>query len=325
MKKILLGLLVGLALGAAATWGYLHLHEPAAATHLEAAGPAPAETQNPLHLPPAKRAAAGIELVKARNLSLEPTVTVFGRVLDPTALVALAAELETAKAAYDASNKELERVKKLFAANNNASAQTVETAEAAASRDRAAVASARVRLITSWGRTFSDGSQLTSLVEALAYGQPLIRLDLLPGDVAAADPKTALVGLLGSEEKFEVEILGPAPIADPQIQGASFLALARDHSLPVGSTLRGSLAGKGEAEKSLGVPRSAVVYHQGSAWIYVLDDKDTFERRLVTLTRSIGENVAFTGRVEAGQQVVTTGAEQLLAAELQAGEAPEEP
>jgi hypothetical protein len=330
MKRLFLGIIVGLVLGTAATWGYLHRHALAATASAPGGSEAAAKPEekpkdNPLHLPPAKRTAAGITLAKPTETSLEPVVTTFGRVLDATALVSLAAELETAKAAYAASAKELERVKKLFAANNNASAQSLETAEAAAARDRAAVASARVRLIATWGRKFSDEAPLTQLVEALANGQALIRLDVLPGDVPAAEPKTAQVGFLGSTDQFAAEILGPAPFADPQVQGVSFLALVHDHPLPVGATLRGTLAGKGDAEKALIIPRSAVVYHQGSAWIYVLDEEDTFERKLVTPGRSIGDQVAFTGAVEVSQQVVTTGAQQLLAAELQAGEAPEEP
>ena len=47
-------------------------------------------------------------------------MTAFGRVLDATPLVTLVAELATARAASAASEKEMERAKKLFAAGGNA-------------------------------------------------------------------------------------------------------------------------------------------------------------------------------------------------------------
>jgi hypothetical protein len=61
------------------------------------------------------------------------------------------------------------------------------------------------------------------------------------------------------------------------------------------------------------------VYHQGSAWIFVLGEEDTFERKLVTLGRTTGDAVAILTGLEPEEQVAATGAEQLLAAELQAG------
>jgi hypothetical protein len=65
------------------------------------------------------------------------------------------------------------------------------------------------------------------------------------------------------------------------------------------------------------VPRSAIVYHEGSAWVYALE-KDTFVRKLVTVGRNVDNGVALRSGVDANEEVVTTGAEELLAAELQA-------
>jgi hypothetical protein len=327
MKKVLVGLILGLALGAAATWFYLRHSADSAPAKGEAAAPAAPEKpkENPLHLPPAKRAAAGIILAKPTAATLTPTVQGFGRVLDASPLVMLVAELQTAKAADAASTKELERVKKLFATGNNASAQTLETAEAASARDRAAVASARVRLIASWGKKIAAETDLGALVDSLANGNAIARIDLLPGEMSATDLKTARVSLIGQDQSFDAELLGGAPVADPQVQGLSFLVLLRDHPLPVGAALRASLAGVGEPQSVLVIPRSAIVYHQGSPWIYVLGEEDTFERKIVSLGRTEGENVAVLTGIEPEEQIVTTGPEQLLAAELQSGGADAEP
>jgi hypothetical protein len=326
MNKTVLGILLGLVLGAGGTWLALRNHEAtgAAPAAAEASKSDEKPKDNPLHLPPAKRTAVGIVLAKPAAATLAPEVPAFGRVIDPTPFVSLVAEQATARAALAASEKELARVKKLFDAGGNASAQAVETAEANAARDRAAVDSAHVRLLAGWGRKLAADTSLERLRVMLEKGGALVRLDVLPGDKPADEPKTARVNVAGNDQTVDAEILGPAPVADPQVQGASFLALVPDHSFAAGAALRATLPGVGEPAAALIVPRSAVVYHQGSAWVYVLGEEDTFERKLVTIGRATADGIAVTSGLEADEQVVTTGAQQLLAAELQAGGAPDE-
>jgi hypothetical protein len=324
MKKVVIGIIAGLAIGIVATRLMLH---PGAAPAKAAAPAAPAEKpkENPLHLNAAKREKTGVTLAKPTTATLAPEVTAFGRVIDTAPFAVLVAELETARAAQSASEKDAARVKKLFEAGGNASAQAVEAAEAAAARDHAALASARARLIAGWGRKLADDADLGLLVDALEKGGAVARIDLLPGDAPAAELKKISVGLLGGAEMFDAEILGPALVADPQMGGVGFLASIKGRTLPVGAALRATLAGPGDAAAALIVPRGAVVYHQGSAWIFVLGEEDTFERKVVTLGRTVGDGVVIASGLEENEQVAVTGAGQLLSAELQAGGAPEEP
>jgi hypothetical protein len=243
-------------------------------------------------------------------------------VLDPTSLATVVAEMETARAALQASEKELDRAKKHFAAGGNASAQAVETAQAGAARDRAALNSAQARLAASWGRQVAQN--IAAISAALEKGDSLVRIDVLPGEMPAAEAKEARVTPVGQANSLTAEIIGPAPSADPQFLGSSFLAVVHGASLPVGAALRATLPGAGEAVTALVLPRSAVVYHQGSAWIYVLGEEDNFERKLVTVGRSIGaDRIAILSGTDDDDKVAATGAQQLLAGELQAGETPE--
>lgn len=320
MKKILPGILVGILLGAAATWFVLRSPETAPRAEVAPTKAEP-EKESPLHFPPAKRAAAGIALTKPTEREMASEVPAFARVLDPTPLVTLLAEIETARATSEASEKEAERSRQLFAAEGNVSAQAVEGAVAATARDRAALASARARLLAGWGREIAANP--TAVARALEAGGSLVRLDALPGDLIDAAAKTARIRW-SETESVSIELLGPARTADPQVQGAGFLGLMRDRAMPAGAVLRATLPGAAEASKVLVLPRSAIVYHQGSAWVFVLGEEDTFERKLVTVGRSVDdESVAVQG-IELADQVVTTGAQQLLAAELQAGGAPAE-
>ena len=323
MKKVVIGIIAGLIVGVVAS--RLLLHPDAASAKAEAAA-APAEKpkENPLQLNAAKREKTGVTLAKPASSMLAPEVAAYGRVLDPAPLIALEAEFESARAAAAASEKDAARVKKLFESGANASAQLLDTAEATAARDRAAVASARARIISGWGLKLADAADVGLSVAALEKGATLARVDLLPGDTPAAELKKISIGLLSGTEMFGAEVLGAAPVADAQLQGASFLVLVHGHSLPAGAALKASLAGPGEAATVLTVPRAAVVYHQGSAWIYVMGEEDTFERKIVTLGRTVGDGVVIASGVEETDQVAVTGAGQLLSAELQAGGAPSE-
>jgi hypothetical protein len=294
----------------------------AVAAPLRAAEPAekPAEDEksDPLNLPPEKRDAAGLVLAKPAAATLAPEVRAFGRVLDPAPGLTLVAELETARAALAASEKELTRAQKLFSADGNGSAQSVEAAEAAATRDRAAFNSARGRFIATYGRALTQSADLEQMVAALEQGVALARIDVLPGDEPAPNPKTVRVGAIGREEMFDAPVVGATPTVDPQVGGQGFFVLLRDHSLAAGTALRAVLPGVGEPQSVLTVPRTAVVYHEGSAWVYVSRDKNTFARKRVSLGRTAGEAIAVTDGIDARDDVDTTGAQQLLSAELQA-------
>jgi hypothetical protein len=320
MKKLFVGLLIGLVAGGAGAW--LLAHRPAAADAPKEAAAPEKPKDNPLHLPPAKREAAGIKLAKPSAVTIAPEVPAYGRVLDPTPFITLAAEVNTARAALAATEKEVQRASKLFAAGGNASAQAVETAEANVARDRAALASAQSRLVVTWGHGVVD--QLEKVVTALNAGGALVRLDVLPGERIAPNPTAAQITVLGTDERFSAEILGPAPVADAQVQGTSLLALVSGHALAAGSAVRATISGSGEATHALVVPADAIVYHQGSAWVFVLGEEDTFERKLVTVGQSAANGSAISAGIEPDEQIVVAGAQQLLSAELQAGGAPVE-
>lgn len=315
MNKPLLRTLVALAVGLGAATLALRTIAAAEAPAADAPAKPDAQDKNPLHLPPAKREAAGLVLAKPTAATLAPEVEAYGRVIDPAPFVALLAERETAQAALAASQKELARTQILFQQGGNASAQAVETAEANVGRDRAALSSARLRLLAGWGKDVA--AQADDLRNALEQGATLARLDVLPGSDPVGGLKSVSVRLAGAQETAEAEVLGIAPVADPQVQGRGLLVLLRRSTLSVGAALRATLPGIGSNAPALVVPRGAIVYFQGSAWAYVLGEKDTLERKLVTLGRTVPQGIAIVSGIDADDQVVTTGAEQLLAAELQ--------
>ncbi len=320
MKKVIIGLLAGLAVGGGTAW--LLLHHSGATAPESAAKPEPAGESSPsgLHLSDEQLAQAGLTVATPGTVTLSAEIKAYGHVLDPTPLVSLVAEIAMAKATLNASEKEFARVKSLHEQDQNASAQAVETAEAAARRDRIALESVQARLVVGWGRPVARHADLAALIHALVAGEAsLARLDLLPGDAPAKLPATARVGLLSGDPALRAaEVLGPAPTTDALTQGASYLALWRSDPLPPGTALRAFLPAGGEARPALAVPRSALLQHAGSMFVYVQKGKGEFARKLVEPGQTLPDDTIVITGVGEKDQVVTVGAQQLLSAELQA-------
>jgi hypothetical protein len=318
MKKILLGMMVGVALGAAvAAW---LLRRPAGSTPIGTEPPATEAVGSALQLSPDQRAKAGFVIATPTIIELPLETKAYGRILDPMPLATALAEIDSAESALAASEKALARAQTLQADGDNVSRQAVETARAAEQRDRIQAGSARARLVAGWGPAVAARADLPAVVEALVLQKAaLARIDLLSGDTVAPAPTAVRLGLLAGESAPQTaEILGPAPSADPQVQGAAYFALMREQPLPVGTTLVAYLARSGPPQKTLTVPRTAVIYHEGSSWIYVLGERDTFHRRRIQLGLALPDGVAVTEGLAENARVLVVGAQQLLSNELQA-------
>jgi hypothetical protein len=320
MKKLMLGTVGGIALGAVVTWLALRHHaEPDA--HAEAKKEAEAKHDGALHWTKEQQAAAGIATAQPKAVEVKPEVKAFGRVLDGTAIAASLGDIEAAQVARDASAKEFERVQLLRSQGDNASLRALETAEAAMKRDRVLLSTAQTRIIAAWGPALAGRSDLPDLAEALLKQKAaLLRIDLLPGETAAGTPKTVrLAAITGEEISIEAEILGPAPSADPQTQGVCYLALLRNGGPSPGTLLSAFIPSGGEAEKGFLIPRGSIIRHDGEAFVWLQTGDDKFERKQVELGRALKDGILATGGVAETNRVVVVGAQQLLSDELKAG------
>lgn len=320
MKKLMLGTVVGIALGAVATWLAVRPNDGAAKHDGPEKKEAEAKHDGALHWTKEQQEAAGLVTAQCKEAEVKPELKAFGRVLDATAIAASLGDIEAAQIARDASAKEFERVQLLRSQGDNASARMVETAEAAMKRDRVLLASAQARLIAAWGPGLADRGDLPALSTLfLKQGASLMRIDLLPGETTGEVPKTArLSALTGEETPFEADVLGPAASADPQTQGVAYLALARTRGLAPGTLLTAFVPREGAAEKGVVLPRGAILRHDGEAFVWLRTGDDKFERRRVELGRALKDGILATSGVTATDRVVVTGAQQLLSDELKA-------
>ncbi len=295
------------------------VHKDSEKEHGEARSP------NVVKLSREMQTSAGLQTAPPETAEWRPEVKGFGRVIDPAPLVTTLFDIDTAQAALTFSSREHARIKALFGQNQNASLQSLETAEAAMRRDQLLLASARTRLVTAWGQSLAARSDLPDLAQSLASLQAaLIRIDLMPGQSWEPTPIARVAPLTALDKLSEAEFVGAAPSADPQAQGLAFLFLLRTNAPAPGTAMAGFLSSSGAAQPGWRLPQRALVRHEGSVWFYTQTGDETFERRLVKLERRVADGWFITEGVAATNRLVVTGAQTLLSEQLKSAGGEEE-
>ena len=272
--------------------------------------------------------ALAIEKGEPEKTELKPQRIAFGRVLDPTPIVTLDGELAAAEAALAASRAEYERTQTLLKGGENLSRKVAETAEAQFRADEIKADGLRRSALIEWGSAFATlgPAARREFVERLVRGETsLIRVNILPGDALAEQPKSARVLVIGREEQpVETENITPAADVDAKTQAQGFI-LRVDKSpfaLRPGMALTAWLELPQKPRAGFAIPRSAVLRHDGRAWIYVQEEEEKFVRKPVTLDTPLdgdkGWFIAEGGGIKADDLLVTTGAQSLLSEELKA-------
>jgi hypothetical protein len=259
----------------------------------------------------------GLKTAAIQAFSLAPEIKAYGRVLDPQPLVGLTADIASARASLDASEKEYNRSKSLFDDGQNASAKALQVAEAALKHDQIAFQTAKAQLVVTWGKAIADHPNQAGFVQELSSHEiALVQLDLPTGQLAAQEPTSArLVAPAG--EVTQTGFLGRATTTDHQVQGEGFLFIATNSSgsLTPGLALTGFLQLRGESLRGVIIPDAAIVRWAGVAWAYAQTGETNFTRREIILDQPTESGWFVTNGVAPDERVVVIGAQALLSEE----------
>jgi hypothetical protein len=316
MRNLLTGLLVGVVLGGGAV--FLLGPGRTARTESSADSVASEHTDGVVTLGVDARTLVGLEVGEVASLDMPAVYEAYGRILDPTPLAGLVFDLDAARAAYTAAERESRRVERLYRADRNASARDRELAAAELGRTDAAVEGARVRLDTAFGQSLAGRDDLPALLRALVSGErALARVDLPPGHPLPSDPETTRLFAFGNEAPLTASFVGVAPQTDPLLQGRGlFFVIEREAPAP-GTALTAWVRAPGDPLRGVEVPRDALVRHDGAVYVYVEAAPDRFERRALELIQPSEEGWLATGPLAPGDRIVVAGAPILLSSELQ--------
>jgi len=261
----------------------------------------------------------GLQTTTLQPAQLAQEVKTFGRVMDPVALSALVSDLLSAQANADVSRKELLRLN-LLAGQNNASARTVEAAEATAQRDAALVGMARARLTAAVGNTISDQTNLVDLIKSLVSGESaLVLIDSPTGEPLPTRPPVAsLVPFANDGSPVDGRLVGSPLAIDAQTQtrGLLYLVESNQSRLVAGAAVTGFLQSSGATQPGFVVPRTALLRFNGATWVYVQTDNTNFCRTEVHLERPLDAGWVADLKTKSETKVVTVGAQELLSEEL---------
>jgi len=323
MRNIILGIVIGLAIGIGGAW--LVLKHPEGKEEKK-----PEEkkeesivqhgTNGEVFLKLNKEAQehSGIKVAALEAVETKPEIKAYGRVLDPSILATQFVDIGTAQAALAASRKEHERLKALNAQNQNVSARSLEAAEAIVKRDEIALDAARAKLKLTWGETIASSKDLAGFVDSLvSLRAALVRIDVPLGESINVLPSGGRIGPVNAETNLvDAKVLGIATSADLQSQGQGFLFLVEGARFLPGASVIGYVQIPGESRKGVLLPASAIVRYEGEAFVYVQESDEKFVREEVKLDTPLKNGWLVADGLKAGEKVVVSAAQQLLSEEL---------
>jgi hypothetical protein len=276
--------------------------------------PAAAGQSNALPALSAKeQRAVGIVIAAAPAAKLPQRIDAYGRVLDPSQLVADAGRLDSSRAAAYAAAAEAARLEGLYRGGAGASLKAWQAAEAAQTEAQASMRRAQTEFRLGWGPLAQlDDTQRARLIEELAAGhQLLLRADLLGRHSLGTIPKQALVDVDGVE--VPARVLGPLPQAASQMQSVGLLLRIPNPPAGLGPGAQLPVKLEGSDRDGRVVPDGALLYGEQGVYVYhVLPDKtkagDTqFAPIPVTLLQPVGDGWLVTG-LHTGDRIVVQGA-----------------
>jgi hypothetical protein len=275
-----------------------------------------AETETAVSLKAEEIKSLGITTQPAKAASYRAAVSGYGVVVALDSFAQLDADVMTAQAAAAQSQAAAARARSLATGEEAAvSREVVETANAKAAADDAALMLARRKAEASLGR---GAPALTALRARLASGASvLVRATFPLGALGNEMPRQVQVTRLGAaRQSWTAHTIWDAP-ADPAFPGRGFYILVdgsdlaqNEHvtvELPVGAALAGVM-----------VPTEALVYGQNQAWAYLQQEPGKFQRVAVDPAKAMtgGYFLPQGSGIQPGQAMVVSGAGLLLAREL---------
>ena len=273
----------------------------------------------------------GLETANPAATEWQPETKAFGRALDTAPLRDLLMDFFRAEMTFDTSHQELERAKQLKK-DNNISDRAFQDAEATYRQNFAAVMAARLKIENGWGKKIAEMTgeivvppgtrKENSVLEQLAEGGSLIRLDLPAGEHLSSPQSARIVPLAKRELPVTASFFGALLVMDAQTQQQGLLFLndkpdTADRLIP-GEAVTAFIKSSDAPVNGVVVPASAILRHEGKGWIFMQTGENNFSRRKIPLDRAV-DGGFFSAELSVTNRVVVTGAQTLLSAELSGG------
>lgn len=271
--------------------------------------------------------AAGIGVAHPIEAAVPARLEALGLVLDAAALISDDAELSAAAAAQRSSAAELARLHALYE-GGGASLKTLQAAQAEYAKSRAQEKTASSRFALRWGplADLPPAARQTVIDDVGAGHSQLLRADLPGRHSIGALPPKALVDVDGVQVPGRV--LG-ALRQSGDVQSAGVLIEVRNAPAGFGPGARVAVILVSAERKGLLLPRDAILYDEGGAYVYKQlahkpgEEKTRYAPVKVTLLAPSGDGWLVTG-VDDDDAIVVHGAGVLWSLQEVGGRAVED-
>lgn len=280
-----------------------------------------------------QRAGIKTETVMASSESAE--FISYGKVLNLDALLQLRQQYlaaitqqSSAKARHTEANLNLARTENLHQ-QAIVSSRRLQEQQALARADKAQLDASTYQQQTlinncrlDWGETLSAWFCSANHPETAAFlnhQAQLVQITLPANRQLPSQVKQIWIDEHGQRQKAIVaNLISASPQIDPISQGQNYFFKIQNRRIPYGSHLSAWIPTGDQENSAVAIPASAIVRHLGQNQVFIKDNNGHFQR--VSLNKLIKTATGYvaTDGVQAGDQIVVTGAQTLLSEELKA-------
>jgi hypothetical protein len=276
---------------------------------------------------------SGIVTERLKAFSRRALAKAYGQVLDVQSLIDLRNSFVTAQATVKksvaqlmVSRNEYNRVRSLFNFNKNVSIKDLQSAESAYASDRAdstaaveSLSGLKGEIRREWGDVITKWiSSNSQFIGELIENKISIILITVPSSQRIITPSSTANVEASNGRFLKAEIISNSPRTNAAIQGFNYFYRApADPELSSGTNVVAYLP-IGPVKEGVVIPGSAVVWWNGSAWVYIEKTDDTFQREKVSLTDQVTDGWFVAETFETDESIVVRGAQILLSQESNA-------
>ncbi len=175
-----------------------------------------------------------------------------------------------------------------------------------------------------WGEiilSMIDAGARKELFEFLVQGKARIIKVTLPENADNQPPKNISLALIDNlNEKFLASYLAESPTLDKSIKGKTYFYIVYSNQLRIDSkVIANQVQDKLSSEpgKYLAIPKEAVIWNSGQAWVYVQSSENKFFRKSIeTITESSNGWIIKENQIKENDLIVINGAQLLLSEEF---------
>ncbi len=277
----------------------------------------------------------GIQTHLLESMEIHTEVDAFGRVLNINGLVELRSRINRLNgeknivlSELSAANKKLTRLKILHKEAANISTRQLQEVEAVTLIKKAKLNTlnmelrdVRTQAEQVWGAVLISwvlDNQTDPFEKVLIGEEVIVFVALRVEDTLPDDIKIIYIGRNGNRSSAqEAYYISPAIKSDHLLQGETYYFRADTNKSQYRADMHVHVWVPQSAETLSGVfiPESAVIWSNGKSWVYVKESEELFLKRVINDPVEMGNGVFVPGGLTAGDEVVTSGAQMLLAEE----------